>query len=380
MNCLFIRRPIRAIALFALVAVFAFTGAIDAATPTPDAHTGHHAEMTPTAMNPCGSQQGEMPMSGGTMSGSPMSGMGMSQDFDLMFIDMMTAQHRSAIVMAQVALSRGEHQKIRDFAANMVMTQQAEIDQMKTWRDAWYPGSPEMTMGQMGQMFESMMQGMPAMTTPAARGMGAMGSTMTMLDPHAGATALCTASGPFDEAFLRMMIPHHQSAVAMAQVALDRATHPEIKQLAQGIVDSQQREIAQMQEWRTAWYGATPTASPAASSAFEEVDVTLSEFSVAASRTDFQAGQTYHFVVTNAGAIPHEFMIVPKMDNMGAMDMAALDAVALAMIPADELTPGATRTVDVTFPAAAAAGELEIVCTLPGHFEAGMVLPITVSA
>ena len=65
--------------------------------------------------------------------------------------------------------------------------------------------------------------------------------------------------------------------------------------------------------------------------------VALTEFTVAANQTSFKTNQTYRFTVTNKGVLPHEFMIVPAMSNMGQMDMASLDAVAIAMIPVDEL-------------------------------------------
>jgi uncharacterized protein (DUF305 family) len=59
---------------------------------------------------------------------------------------------------------------------------------------------------------------------------------------------------PFDEAFIDAMIPHHQSAIEMAQVAYRESDNPEIKALAEGIVDAQTREIAQMEGWRQQWY------------------------------------------------------------------------------------------------------------------------------
>lgn len=47
-----------------------------------------------------------------------------------------------------------------------------------------------------------------------------------------------------DKQFLRSMIPHHASAILMGEKA--KVTDPEIKQLIQEIITSQQREINQM--------------------------------------------------------------------------------------------------------------------------------------
>lgn len=112
-----------------------------------------------------------------------------------------------------------------------------------------------------------------------------------------------------------------------------------------------------------------------------EVKITLTEFGVKSSMTEFQVGVPYHFVVTNEGAVEHEIMIMPPLteDQMGmAMDMAALDEMALALIEEDELPSGATATMDFTFTESAPAGTLEFACHTPGHYEAGMKLPIIV--
>ncbi|HVF03013.1 MAG TPA: DUF305 domain-containing protein, partial [Rubrobacteraceae bacterium] len=59
---------------------------------------------------------------------------------------------------------------------------------------------------------------------------------------------------PFDKAFIDAMIPHHESAIAMANVALQESEDPEIREIAQGIVEAQESEIAQMEQWRADWY------------------------------------------------------------------------------------------------------------------------------
>ena len=50
-----------------------------------------------------------------------------------------------------------------------------------------------------------------------------------------------------DAMFLRMMIPHHQVAIDMSELALEEADHPELKELAQKIIDEQSAEIELMQ-------------------------------------------------------------------------------------------------------------------------------------
>lgn len=112
-----------------------------------------------------------------------------------------------------------------------------------------------------------------------------------------------------------------------------------------------------------------------------EVQVTLTEFGIVSSLTDFEAGVPYRFVVTNAGTVEHEFMIMPPLteDEMGmGMDMGELDQLALAMIEAEDLQPGATASLEFTFTGTAPAGLLEFACHTPGHYEANMKLPITV--
>jgi uncharacterized protein (DUF305 family) len=61
--------------------------------------------------------------------------------------------------------------------------------------------------------------------------------------------------GTIDRHFIEQMIPHHEGAVAMAKLALEKSKRPEIKTLATAIIESQTKEIEDMSGWYKNWYG-----------------------------------------------------------------------------------------------------------------------------
>lgn len=59
-----------------------------------------------------------------------------------------------------------------------------------------------------------------------------------------------------DQGFIEQMIPHHEGAIAMAKIALERSKRQEILTLANNIIAAQEKEIADMRGWYQAWFGA----------------------------------------------------------------------------------------------------------------------------
>ncbi len=79
------------------------------------------------------------------MSSEQMQGMMMNMDlgekdneFDLRFINAMIPHHESAVIMAKDAVSKSKRPQIKKLAQDIISSQQAEISQMKQWRQAWY--------------------------------------------------------------------------------------------------------------------------------------------------------------------------------------------------------------------------------------------------
>ena len=161
-------------------------------------------------------------------SGDVASGMLMQDGkySDERFIDAMVPHHQGAVEMARVALKNAEHDEIVELSENIISTQRAEIEDLKSIEQEEFATSRvpmEMSQEQM-------------------RGMG-------MTDPQNLAKR-----EPFDKAFIDAMIPHHQSAIVMAQVASEKSKNPQIKELAGNIISAQQTEIEQMKQWRKEWY------------------------------------------------------------------------------------------------------------------------------
>jgi len=59
------------------------------------------------------------------------------KEFDLMFLDMMTAHHAGATTMAKEALTKAEHPEIKTLANQIIKAQEAEIKQMNDWKAKW---------------------------------------------------------------------------------------------------------------------------------------------------------------------------------------------------------------------------------------------------
>jgi uncharacterized protein (DUF305 family) len=146
---------------------------------------------------------------------------------DEAFIDAMVPHHQGAIAMAEVALKNAEHEEIKELSRNIISSQQSEIEELKSIKKEEF-GTSNVPM---------------EMSQEQRRGMG------MMMDPQQ-----LSNREPFDKAFIDAMIPHHQSAIYMAQVAQEESKIPAIKELVENIVDAQKLEIEQMKQWRKQWY------------------------------------------------------------------------------------------------------------------------------
>ncbi|MFA5841444.1 MAG: DUF305 domain-containing protein [Candidatus Paceibacterota bacterium] len=172
--------------------------------------------------------------------GSMMSGWGYGQrivgtgQIDRHFIEQMIPHHDGAIAMASLALTKSNRSEIKILVGSIIEAQTEEIQDMRGWYENWFGKSvPEGTTAMMGG---GMMSG----------GGMHMGGREDM-------AALENASD-FDRTFIEQMIPHHQLAIMMAQMLKSGTNRPEMLSLADNIIESQSREIREMQGWYEKWY------------------------------------------------------------------------------------------------------------------------------
>ena len=72
------------------------------------------------------------------------------------------------------------------------------------------------------------------------------------------ASSMLMENGEYsDERFIDAMVPHHQGAVEMAEVALENAEHPELRQLAENIIADQQAEIERLRAIKEREFGSS---------------------------------------------------------------------------------------------------------------------------
>jgi len=178
-----------------------------------------------------GSRNGYFGMMGGNRNAG---GIQVMSTIDRHFIEQMIPHHDGAIAMATLALEKAERPEIKTLAGAVIRDQNREIVQMRDWYKDWFLAEvPEGTSSMMGG---GMMSG-------SGMHMGGREDIQTLQNAN-----------DFDKAFIEAMIPHHQLAVMMAQMLRSGTNRPEMLSLAGNIIESQSREIQEMQSWYKSWY------------------------------------------------------------------------------------------------------------------------------
>jgi uncharacterized protein (DUF305 family) len=189
------------------------------------------------------------------------------EEFEKAFLQQMIMHHAMAVMMARPVPQQAVHDELKATGQSIISSQTAEIGQMRGWLKDWYgidapmpmmDGQgmmPGMQQGQGQGMMPGMQHGsgmMPGMQQGQGQGQGMMQNPGHGMDMMGMMTGL--SGSRLEATFMTMMIPHHEGAVSMSRLAIDRAVHPELKQLAEQIISDQNREIGQFNQWLGAWY------------------------------------------------------------------------------------------------------------------------------
>lgn len=166
---------------------------------------------------------------------------------DIGFAQDMSLHHEQALTMAQMALTRASP-RVQVLARGIVHQQLKELGMMQGWLMLWaappvaerddmawmrdaYARSPRRDPAY-DRFMESCIrgEGMPGLATPA----------------QLEALAETRHEAAFDQAFLALMVRHHQGAVVMARFASEHAGLEVVRGFARSVAAEQQQEMAQM--------------------------------------------------------------------------------------------------------------------------------------
>ena len=150
-------------------------------------------------------------------------------DADVTFTQNMIPHHQQAIEMAKLVDTHTKRQELRTLADSIVDSQGREVTLMQGWLKRW---------------------GKPA--TPEGMDHGAMDMPGMMSETDMR-VLMSLKNADFDREFIQMMTSHHRGAIEMANTELRDGSLPEVKRLAQQVIDAQQAEIDQFKQWQAEW-------------------------------------------------------------------------------------------------------------------------------
>ena len=162
---------------------------------------------------------------------------------DVGFARDMQVHHGQAVEMSVLVRDRTDDDDVRQLALDILLTQQQQQGQMFGWLDLW--GLPQASSAPaMAWMGDG--HGHDEAEPAAEHDAGGQDAPMIMpgLITEEQMAALAAAEGvEAERLYLALMIPHHEGAVEMAEAALAHADQPVVRQLAEGTILAQQREI-----------------------------------------------------------------------------------------------------------------------------------------
>jgi uncharacterized protein (DUF305 family) len=159
----------------------------------------------------------------------------------------MQIHHAQAVDMSMIVRDNTDNKSIRTVAYDIALTQRQQIGQMFAWLDMWglpqYSSAPAMAWMSDDAMSGHDMGQTDEPTEPvAAQLMPGMATTEQM-------DQLRAARGkPAEILFLQLMIRHHEGGIDMAAYAADHAEVPQVRDLAQAMVEIQEYEINVMND------------------------------------------------------------------------------------------------------------------------------------
>ena len=155
-----------------------------------------------------------------------MKDMKMTGDFDYDFANMMMAHHQGAVDMAKVEIAKGTNAEMKAMAQSIVAAQEVEINEFKAMLKNYK--MPTEIKKEGGEMHNE------------------LAKTMDKMDATMKGVAM---TGNTDKDFAMMMLPHHESAVTMAEDELSHGKNLALKKMSQKIIEEQSKEIKMFNDW-----------------------------------------------------------------------------------------------------------------------------------
>ncbi|MDB5236338.1 MAG: hypothetical protein JWR44_3331 [Hymenobacter sp.] len=143
------------------------------------------------------------------------------------FAHMMMAHHQGAVEMSTLELKEGKDATLRAMAEKITADQKKEMQELES--------------------IATRLDGAPTNYKPKDPADPFTSAMKTSMD---GMMNMGQPTGNVDADYALMMVPHHQSAVDMAKAEVAHGRDTKLKEMAQGMIDAQQKEIQQFKDWQ----------------------------------------------------------------------------------------------------------------------------------
>lgn len=175
--------------------------------------------------------------------------------YELLVIDVLINHNEPTALWARLMFTRVERPQLGSLLDDVAASRSDLVQQLKEWRDDWYPGQPRLSATALADQFDRHL-----MESGASPGHEGTPGLIELVNSDSDLRAFCETPPPVDAEVVDHLIEVNDAEALFAISTAVNVEHSELAEVLATVTGDRRADIDTLLIWRAAWFGGTPGA------------------------------------------------------------------------------------------------------------------------